>query len=53
MGLLMPPLKAPDADYEANWTWRIVFGLSFVFLAFAIVGLCVFLRWETPKFLLS
>lgn len=41
------------ADYADNKTWRIIFGLNFVFIGLALLGYLVFIRLDTPKFYLS
>ena len=47
---LLPPDDATADEWEANQSWRYIFGFSFVWIAIGMLGFLLFVRHDTPKF---
>ena len=60
LGILLSALMAlvfPDDDDEEalaeNETWRIVFGLPMAMYGLMMIGLLLFVKYDSPKFYMS
>lgn len=51
--IVLPPQNAPDQEYQDNFSWRYIFGFTFLLIAFGIVGLVCFIHNDSPKFYLT
>lgn len=51
--VILPPMNAPDQEYMDTESWRIIFGMSFVWVGVGLFGYFVLVRLDTPKFYLS
>ena len=46
-------LKIYEDELENDVTWRYIFGFTFVMIVIAIIGLTLFVKYDTPKFYLT
>lgn len=51
--LMLPPETASLKQLENNTTWRYIFGFPIVLFLIVILGMLIFVKTDTPKFLLQ
>lgn len=45
--------KIYEQELEDDVTWRYIFGFTFVMIVIGIIGLTLFVKYDTPKFYLA